>query len=66
MDFWDIVIPALAGGILGPIYARWFRWWRRSRKQSKKKDGLKYQSVKVLLWPPITLQEWNLHGHTSG
>ena len=37
MDFWDIVytfiIPALAGGILGPIYARWFRWWRRSRKQ---------------------------------
>lgn len=37
MDFWDIVIPALAGGILGPIYARWFRWWRRSRKQSKKK-----------------------------
>jgi len=36
MIFWDIVIPALAGGILGPIYARWFRWWRRSRKQSKK------------------------------
>ena len=39
MDFWDIlftfILPAIAGGILGPIYARWFRWWRRSRKQKK-------------------------------
>lgn len=51
MDFWDIVIPALAGGILGPIYARWFRWWKRSR---------------VLWWPRIILQEWNLLGQTSG
>lgn len=31
----NIVIPGLAGGILGPIYARWFRWWKRSRKQKK-------------------------------
>lgn len=39
MDFWEImytfILPALAGGILGPIYARWFRWWRRSRKHSE-------------------------------
>lgn len=61
MNFWDIALPALAGGILGPIYARWFRWWR-----IEKKDGLICQSVRVLLWPPITLQEWNLLGQTSG
>lgn len=45
MDFWDIfytfILPAIAGGILGPIYARWFRWWRRSRKQKKSGQVIK-------------------------
>jgi H+/Cl- antiporter ClcA len=34
------ILPAVAGGILGPIYARWFRWWRRSRKQKKADSAL--------------------------
>lgn len=49
MDFWDIfytfILPAIAGGILGPIYARWFRWWRRSRKQKKQIQSYKAKGL---------------------